>query len=179
MDDGARIRQYLTHKPIHRIFAGDIAVSGDDIVFNTVLGSCVSVVLNDGQQGIGGLNHFQFPKTRQKQEVTRHAGYFAEESINRLIQKLVNSGCSKRQLEAKLFGGSSMIADRLMGGNEVGTLNIAAAKDHLGRLGIPIVAMSVGGHYGRSLFYSVQDFKVYIGRISAFGGSATGHRRHS
>jgi chemotaxis protein CheD len=54
------------HLPSMKILPGEYYGSGEDIIVNTVLGSCVSACIWDKKTGMGGMNHFMLPDTDEK-----------------------------------------------------------------------------------------------------------------
>ena len=64
---------------------GYIFVSPQPAVISTVLGSCIAVCLYDAKRRIGGMNHFQFPATRRKDQATARYGNVALPYLIRMI----------------------------------------------------------------------------------------------
>lgn len=47
------------------LIQGEFKVSGNsNVVFTTILGSCVGACIRDPQRGVGGMNHFSFAGRR-------------------------------------------------------------------------------------------------------------------
>lgn len=139
----------------HYLHPGEIYASATPTVITTVLGSCVAVCLYHRSTRIGGMNHFVFPQTLPRQTRPYHV---AADAIHGLIEQvLILSGASAQTLEAKLFGGSSLL------GNEdaavadpqsrlrVGSHNVSAARDLLARHKIPILKELVDQKHGLML----------------------------
>jgi chemotaxis protein CheD len=106
----------------------------------TVLGSCVSACLHDPVRAIGGMNHFLLPDHGASRDF-RHASA----AMERLVNGLIKRGARRDRLEAKLFGGSRMIA----GLPDVGRRNGEAALSFLQSEGIRLAAQSLGGNEAR------------------------------
>lgn len=49
------------NREVVKLLPGEFYVSDDDLVVETVLGSCVAACVYDPSQGIGGMNHFLLP----------------------------------------------------------------------------------------------------------------------
>lgn len=150
----------VSNRPVMRIDIGDVAVSGDDVVFRTTLGSCVSVVLYDVRKRIGGVNHFQAPGRPPDRDRLRRPGAYASNAVELLIKGMYEKGCRIEDLRAKVFGGGSMNLDIEQDAVGVGNSNILAAKHLLRLAGIPVVASSTGGSTGRTIYFVVREFKV-------------------
>ena len=80
-------------------------------LITTILGSCISIVLFDEQNSIGGINHYMLPAAPP--ESTKNSGLpitrFGEYAIKTLIQEMINQGASLKNLKAKIFGGSNVL----------------------------------------------------------------------
>jgi chemotaxis protein CheD len=137
-----------TRKAIH-VIQGEHHISEDgDVVFVTILGSCVSACIRDPRAGIGGMNHFLLPGPSggsKPGEAERYAAHLMELLVNALL----TAGASRRNLEAKLFGGASTLSGR----TDIGAKNSAFAVDFLAREEIPLVGHCLGGPSGRRVQY--------------------------
>ena len=127
------------------IIQGEYATSSDEACFmNTVLGSCVSVCLHDPTIRIGGMNHFLLPEGSGTEV---EGVIFGLHAMELLINDLLRAGASRSKLQAKLFGGASMIA----GLSDVGARNVEFAHRFLRDEGFAIVSEDTGGRRGRRL----------------------------
>lgn len=121
--------------------------SGEDCILTTILGSCVATCLWDGKSGVGGMNHILLPSTR-----SLHSPEVGE-SVNlmeMLINEIIKNGGIRKNLKAKIFGGSSMF-DR---GGGVGEMNQTFTLWFLENEGIEVISKSVGGNKGRKVKFS-------------------------
>lgn len=140
---------------------GELAiVSGDTKVF-TILGSCVAVVLWDGIQKIGGVNHFLLPSWKHKGIPDVRYGDVA---ITELHDKTILSGAVRSRLTAKIFGGASLLNLNGAGFN-IGQRNIEMAKLKLKELHIPIVEENTGGNSGRKILFNPLTGDVKVDEI--------------
>ncbi|MEL6609647.1 MAG: chemotaxis protein CheD [Pseudomonadota bacterium] len=109
-----------------------------------ILGSCVATVLWDPVAQVGGMNHLLVPPR------LRSASGFEGADIN-LMELLINAiltrGGARDRLQAKVFGGASMIA----GLGSTGARNGVFALEFLAEEGIPVTARSLGGSAARRL----------------------------
>jgi chemotaxis protein CheD len=131
----------------YHLTPGNLFSSNDQAMVSAVLGTCVAVCLHDRRLKIGGMNHFQYPKT----------GFFGvgsndygDVAIPALIQKLRRLGSRVEDLEAQIFGGGDLPGQR--GGN-TGQKNVKIARKILKKNGISIVSEDVGGLKGRRLIF--------------------------
>lgn len=140
---------------------GELAiVSGDTKVF-TILGSCVAVVLWDGNQQIGGVNHFLLPNWNHKGIPDVRYGDVA---ITELHDKTILSGAVRSRLVAKIYGGASLLNLNTAGFN-IGQRNIEMAKLKLKELHIPIVEEITGGNSGRKILFNPLTGDVKVDEI--------------
>lgn len=143
------------------LLPGQLHVSGTGSVVTTILGSCVSVCLVSRGRAAGGINHFLLP------DGTGHATplstRFGRPALQLLLQQLAQLGAEPPTLEAKLFGGSSVIgATAGTGRPPLGATAVALALSLLGAAGIPVVASDVGGDRGRKLVFDTEGGDAWV-----------------
>lgn len=118
----------------------------DDEVLTTVLGSCISACIRDPLAKVGGMNHFLLPDADRSGRDSRRYGAHAMEL---LINEILKRGGARQRLEAKIFGGASVIASV----SEIGARNAAFARQYLLDEGIRLVGGHVGGTQARRIQY--------------------------
>jgi chemotaxis protein CheD len=155
----------------HYLFPGTLFAASDPHLVTTVLGSCVSVCLQDPSTGIGGINHFLLPFWNGEGLSTPRYGNIA---IPKLVEKMEAMGCIRGELLAKVFGGASMwVSSKGLIG--IGERNISLALTLLEELRIPVVASDVGGYSGRKILLDTRSGRVLMRRhpgIKANGAQA-------
>lgn len=135
-----------------RVLPGEAYVTGEaGEMIVTVLGSCVAACIRNPATGFGGLNHFMLPESDSgiwngASAALRYGNYAMEVLINEILK----SGCRRRDLEIKLFGG----ADLTDGSALVGSANVSFVLDYLHAEGLTIASADLGGCYGRRIHYS-------------------------
>lgn len=152
---------------IVRVGMADLAASSHPAKLTTLgLGSCVGIALYDIKTKVVGLAHAMLPdstQTRNKENVAK----FVDTSVFALISEMEKLGGRRENIIAKLAGGAQMFAFRqsldLMG---IGKRNVAAAKEKLNQLRIPIVSEDTGGNFGRTI---ILDSETGILRIKTIG----------
>ena len=118
----------------------------------TLLGSCVAVCLFDPHARVGGLNHFMLPNIRRGSnddvDTLLSGSYAMEALLNALLQR----GAKKVRLQAKAFGGGTIIntSGPLM---SIGTRNADFTKEWLQREGIPLLASDFLGPWSRKVLF--------------------------
>lgn len=147
--DGGRTQIYL--------HAGDLVVAKSPTAIVTILGSCVSVCLWDSGAGVGGVNHYLLPFHVEREKSAR----FGSVAIPRLVEEVVTAGADPRRLQAKVFGGASVIG-AFSRGRKLGDENAQLAVESLKALGIPVVEQDLGGTKGRKLVFHSDDGAAWI-----------------
>lgn len=115
------------------------------------LGSCVGICLYDSSTKISGLVHIMLPSSVQIKNNSNIAK-FADTGIVKLLEDMLKMGAKRSKLVSKIAGGAQMFnfndASDIM---RIGARNVAATKETLKSLNIPIVAEDTGGNYGRTI----------------------------
>ncbi|MFZ1110696.1 MAG: chemoreceptor glutamine deamidase CheD [Rhodomicrobium sp.] len=154
-------RLYLQHFGAHvvRLLPGETyTTSKSDEAIVTVLGSCVSACIRDPKSGFGGMNHFMLPESStgrwgEELSAAMRYGNFAMED---LINSVLKSGCARKDLEIKLFGGANFTQGVTMIGQKNGDFALSYLKNE----GLRPVAMDLGGALGRRIEYHPATGKV-------------------
>ena len=130
-----------------KILPGEYYYTQKPMLIVTVLGSCVAVCLWDPIAKIGGMNHFLLPFGQGSgADRPLRYGIFAIES---LVNALMKAGAQRSRLEAKVFGGARITANR----RDIGRINAAFAKEFLATEGIALVGESLGGCNARRVVF--------------------------
>lgn len=131
------------------IVQGECRVSSDpNDVIATILGSCIAACIRDPIAGIGGMNHFLLPGDLKSGKNSRSEAYGVH-LMEVLLNNLMVQGADRSRLEAKIFGGASMIS----GLSDIGRKNANFAKRFLNHEGISVLAEDIGGDRGRRIEY--------------------------
>jgi chemotaxis protein CheD len=115
------------------------------------LGSCVGICLYDMSTKISGLVHIMLPNSAQIKNNSNIAK-FADTGIAKLLEEMIKMGARKNKIISKIAGGAQMFSfndsSDIM---RIGARNVAATKETLSLLNIPIIAEDTGGNYGRTI----------------------------
>lgn len=139
------------------LFPATLFVTKEPYLISTILGSCVSVCLWDHELKYGGINHFMLPLWNGKGLASPKFGNIA---IKKLYEKMLEIGCNKDNIIAKVFGGGEILQTTNYQFS-IGERNIDIAKESLRELNIPISGISVGGINGRKIIFDTK-----IGSVS-------------
>jgi chemotaxis protein CheD len=140
------------HSEAAKILPGEYYATARNMVLVTVLGSCVCACIRDKASGIGGMNHFMLPDSGQDRnnplgESARYGTYAMEILINQLLKM----GAKRGNLEAKVFGGASVLRGFTV--NNVGERNAEFVMHFLKTEKIPIIAKDMLDVNPRKVYY--------------------------
>ncbi|HOP75157.1 MAG TPA: chemotaxis protein CheD [Bacillota bacterium] len=130
------------------------------------LGSCIAVCAYDQAIKVGGLAHVMLPDSSIFRE-NFNPGKFGDTAVPFLVREMVKLGAIQSRIQVIIVGGAHMFAfkseDSLL---DIGVRNIQSVEEACVKIGIPIVARSVGGKFGRSVLFDLNTGKVYVRTIN-------------
>ena len=140
----------------------DFAVGKGGGVLSTIgLGSCVAIVIYDKQTRVGGMAHVLLPSEGLSRDKDNRAK-FPGTAVPLLLEEMKKLG-ARGPYTAKIAGGSSMFGALLpSGGINMGERNVLSSRQALSDAGIPLAAQDVGGDYGRSVYFHLDDGRMLI-----------------
>jgi chemotaxis protein CheD len=152
----------VTPDGMRRVYlhAGQLYASDQRVEVVTILGSCVAVCLYDAARGIGGINHFMLPM-----DGTAVSARYANHAFDLLVRQLAALGASQSRLQAKVFGGASILGEGAITENDLGARNVAAARARLVQERIPLIAEDVGGCHGRKLLFDTSTGGAQVKQV--------------
>jgi chemotaxis receptor (MCP) glutamine deamidase CheD len=139
-------------EPRHFLYPGQLFVTRDPLTISTILGSCAAVCLWDRHKKAGGMNHYLLPDGASDGANRLRYGNVANPE---LLSQVLALGCETRNLQAKIFGGSSAFGNDPS--RSLGSRNVDLAESFLRSAGIPVVERDVSGKHGRRLFFQILD----------------------
>lgn len=145
-----------------KILPGEYFVSSKEALLVTVLGSCVAACVRDADSGIGGMNHFMLPDDGGRAATgvsTRYGTYAMEVLINHLLKL----GARRNRLEAKVFGGGSVLAS--LANSNVGAQNAEFVLNFLKTEKIPVLAKDLLDSYPRKVYYFPHSGRVLVKKL--------------
>ncbi|MBI3771261.1 MAG: chemoreceptor glutamine deamidase CheD [Gammaproteobacteria bacterium] len=155
--------------PAAKILPGEYYVTALDEIVVTVLGSCISACIRDVVFGIGGMNHFMLPVSRD--EVSSHRGpafnttstRYGNFAMEALINSILKNGGSKENLEVKIFGGGRILEQM----TNIGAMNIRFVKEFIKLEQLKLAAEDVGDIYPRKVYYYPLSGRVKLKKLRA------------
>jgi chemotaxis protein CheD len=144
-----------------KVLAGEYFVLDEDVLIMTTLGSCIATCLWDRHAKIGGMNHFMLPDNAGG---TSDSGRYGSYAMELLINEMLKMGASRMTLEAKVFGGGSLIGG--MSSIHVGERNTAFVMEYLKTERIPVVSKDVLEIYPRKVCFLPHSGKAMVKRLA-------------
>lgn len=147
-----------------KILPGEYYATGRDMVLVTVLGSCVCACIRDRVSKIGGMNHFMLPESGQdKNNPMGESARYGVYAMEILINQLLKIGAKRSNLEAKVFGGGSVLRGFTI--NNVGERNANFVLDFLKTEKIPVVAKDLLDIFPRKVYYFPDSGLVRVKKL--------------
>ena len=147
-----------------KLLPGEFHVANSDMVEVTVLGSCVAACIRDRISNIGGMNHFMLPDSGRggasEHGVESRYGVYAMEL---LINELIKLGASRKNFEAKVFGGGNVIENMVI--SNVGQRNADFVLEFLETEGIKVIAKDLVGIHPRTVYHFPHSGKVRVKKL--------------
>ena len=135
----------------------DMCVSRDpsDTLITYSLGSCVGLSLYDPEATTGGLIHCLLPLSKMDVEKAKaRPQMFVDTGIVVLIEALLRLGAQKRNLVARVAGGSKLLDTKST--FDIGDRNFAVLRKILWKNDILITAKDVGGSIARTMTLEIE-----------------------
>jgi chemotaxis protein CheD len=137
----------------HTLHPGDVMLGAQGDQFETLLGSCVSVILTDPRRTVGVMSHIVHAGRAPAAADRRHTAY-ADAAFERMFELLMSRGIGPGLCEAYVYGGGNMFPD-LVRDRHVGQSNAAWVLDALDAEGIQVLVHDLGRNAYRRLSWTV------------------------
>jgi chemotaxis protein CheD len=153
---------------IAKLLPGDYYVTREDEVLDTVLGSCVSACIRNPRLKIGGMNHFMLPRPSGSgndtwENVAGRATRYGSASMEQLINRILNTGGTRADLEVKIFGGGKVLSSL----SDVGNHNVIFVRDFLKQEGLRVASEDVGDVCPRHVQYFPLTGRVRVRHLNS------------
>ena len=76
---------------------------------------------------------------------------YADTAITSLIEKMIDLGVKKSNIQAKIVGGAHMFSTVEGNGRNIGESNVNAVKEKLKEENINLISEDTGSNYGRTI----------------------------
>lgn len=129
-----------------------------------VLGSCIGIAFLWRRKKIYALAHCLLPETENIGPVLN--AKFINLAIPNLMSLMKISPADVGEIEVHIAGGANMLTQLTRKNtDDIGQLNIAAAKKYLSFYGFKISSENVGGLCGRQIYLNCTDESVRVDQI--------------
>jgi chemotaxis protein CheD len=150
---------------------GELFVGEEVAQVETLLGSCVAVVMFSPRTRVGAICHSLLPSCRNEEPCVTsclQGPRFVDCSILRMLDWFLQRGIQRRELVVKLFGGSDMFAaaEDESTRKGIGQQNIERAMQVLEQEGLTLMASDVGGLRGRKIIFRTYTGEIFLKRLN-------------
>jgi chemotaxis protein CheD len=143
---------------------GDVACVTRGTRLETLLGSCVAVVLTDPRRTVGAMCHIVHAKPPMSCSNGK-PGAHADGALAAMYQQLRRRGIEPRLCEAFVYGGGNMFPG-LFTRHHVGDDNVRWVLQALAADGIPVLVHDHGGNTYRRLAWTVGPQLPQVAAVS-------------
>lgn len=157
-----------------KILPGEFYTTQKDMLIVTVLGSCVSACIRDRVSGIGGMNHFMLPEGGDADSPVSSSMRYGTYAMEVLINELLKSGARRENLEAKVFGGGSVL--RGYGVINVGERNASFVRQYLKAENIRVLAEDLNDIHPRKVYFFPRSGRVLVKKIKELNNNTLANR---
>lgn len=137
------------------------------------LGACVGLCLYEPLAQVALLIHVVLPQTLPaspgRAAATRLPGKCADTALLHALTEIDRCGGKSHLIRAALVGGAQIFSPPTAGSDptalshlEIGPRNVAALREQLARVGIPVCAEDTGGHGGRTVTLEAGTGHVWV-----------------
>jgi chemotaxis protein CheD len=137
----------------HTLHPGDVVCGTRGDRFDTLLGSCVAVVLTDPRRTVGAMCHIVHSTPGHAGGAPRDSAW-ADVALELMYQMLRQHGIDPRRCEAYVYGGGNMFPE-LCRGTHVGDSNARWTLEALAADGVRVLHQDLGGAAYRRLRWTV------------------------
>lgn len=155
---------------------GDFHFAGQNTRIQTLLGSCIAIVLWHPIKRIGGMCHYMLPTSGNNNVVD---GKYADGAMQLFLQRINSAGTKPSEYQAKIFGGGNMFPKQVSNKSKscqsqpcnhlealacqlVGCKNIKMAHHIIEQNGFKLENHDVGGTQHRKLIFDIATGEVIL-----------------
>ncbi len=166
------ITMYTPANPVrYSLKQGEMFVGEEVAHVETLLGSCVAVVMFSPRCRVGSVCHSMLPSCRNEEPCAggcEQGPRYVDCAVQRMLEWFTKRGIQRRELVVKLFGGSDMFSAEEPTGTRkgIGRQNIERALQVIQEEGLRLAASDVGGLRGRKIIVKTYTGEVFLKRLS-------------
>lgn len=130
------------------------------------LGSCVAFCAFDRIAQVGGLAHIMLPSSSIARDGI-NPGKFADTAVPALLREMQSLGALLSRTKVAIVGGAHMFSFKAQEPSlDIGSRNVQSIEEICFFSGLTIQARSVGGNYGRSVFFDLSTGRITVRAIN-------------
>lgn len=161
---------------------GEMFLASEPTVIRTLLGSCVGIAFWSRKLGVGALCHAMLPRCPEGSfyGLQPEDGYrYVDYAIHDIGRRLDRLGVLRSEVDVKVFGGADVLlnSEPPYSKATVGSMNCDTALQVLKQEGFHIIASSLRGFRGVSIYFNTANGEVLLRRINQPNEIAYGARR--
>lgn len=140
---------------------GDTYFGEGEVQVETLLGSCVAVILWHPQRRLGGMCHFVLPKRPRPADGQPLDGRYGEEALTILMEQVRLHHSAIDEYAVKVFGGGNVLG---LSASErrIGPVNAEYALAFLQRWNVRVDAQDLAGEGYRYVRFDVRTGDIWI-----------------
>ncbi len=149
---------------------GDVYFGSGPAVVETVLGSCLSIVLRNPLTGFAAMSHCMLPRggAVEKATASNPETYKYVDTCITVMLDLLEPHGGLASVEVKIFGGADMFPpSAAKRSGAIGAENAAVAMDLLQARNMRILRSDLGGNQGRKVRFDTRTGEVLVRRLNA------------
>ncbi len=158
MNNNDSRKEYENDEDVFHLKPGYIYIGSEKSAVKTVLGNCVSVCLWDNKLRYGGMNHFVYPITKDKNNATPKFGNVATKVM---IKKMYSAGSDPMDIVAQIIGGANLENNN----SALGIENVNIARKVLQKEKIKIQSEDIGGNLGRKVIFDMNTGHLMVIKV--------------
>jgi chemotaxis protein CheD len=144
-----------------KVLIGQVHLTRSPNRLQSVLGSCIGLVIYDPEIRLAGMAHVLLPHAEGRPRGML-PGKYADHAVDCLLESLTAHGAARSRLRCKFAGGARMFDHALDYTRDIGASNIASVTDALAAARIPVIAHHVGGRLGRRVEFTPEDLTLVV-----------------
>lgn len=141
-----------TGMAVHTLHPGDVGCCNSGERLETLLGSCVAIVLTDPRRTVGAMCHIVH--SRPAPSGSQATAAYADVALKVMYGMLLARGIAPRLCDAYVYGGGNMFPS-IVRDSHVGSQNVEWVLDALADDGIQVLRHDTGGRTYRRLGWTV------------------------
>ena len=149
----APLRPGVAAAKSHVLHPGDVVLALRDDSLDTLLGSCVAIILTDPRRTLAAMCHFVHASATGSAKTAKDCSH-AEPALATMFALLRQRGINPQMCQAYVYGGGNMFPG-LFDQTHVGSRNVRWALAALAEQGIAVLAKNLCGTTYRRVIWTV------------------------